>query len=65
MSEWTYIYKDKTGYYVEGVRKRKPPEYAARVPIGFMGFAKITDKTVTLYNKDWTVCKVIKRTATK
>ena len=64
MSNWTYVCKDKTGYYVEGVRKRKPPKYAARVPNGFMGFAEIANKTVTLYNKDWTVRKVIKRTTT-
>lgn len=62
MNKWTYIYKDRDGFWDEGIRKRKLPWYANRVPNGFMGFVKITDKSATLYNKDWSIRKTIRKT---
>lgn len=58
---WTYVYKDNTGFWLEGIKKRKLEKWMELVPNDFHGFAEIREDEIVLYNKDWNIRKKIKK----
>ncbi len=56
---WMYICREGNTLWIDGVKKRKFPEWAGDVPDLFEGFADKCEDAIDLYSDDWQKVKTI------
>ena len=57
---WMYIYKEKNQIWIDGIKKKKYPAWANRVPATFEGWTEAMGGKMNLYTPDWQKVKTFK-----